>query len=94
MVRGASLSSSAKPRYKLPFTLSTSRPYTPKTFLLATPTPLPLLPVLVFASVETKTYSRASIDATVLLRAAVYAGYHERDNIWFILKFESSGDVR
>ena len=67
--RRASVLSFAKPSSRLPFSLSTSRPYTPNTLLPASPLPSPLFPVPAFASVKTKTCSRASTDATVLLRA-------------------------
>ena len=37
--------------------------------------PPPLFPVLAFAFVKTKTYSRAGIDATMQLRAAMYLAF-------------------
>ena len=61
----------------MPFSLSTSvSAYEPNTLLSASPPPSLFLPVLAFASVQTKTYSRAGTDATVLLRAAMHFGFY------------------
>ena len=90
VVRGASLLSFAKSRSSLPLTLSTSRPICTQHVSACYPPSLPLLPVLTLASVKAKRYSRAGIDATVLLRAIILpfrcflgraVGYHEGDNI-------------
>ena len=75
MFRRASLLPSAKPSSSLPFSLSVSRPYAPNTLLSPYPPPSPLFPVLAFASVKTKTYSRAGTDATVQLRTAIYLAF-------------------
>ena len=74
-VQKSELVVSAKPSSSLPFSLGLSRPYAPDTLLSASPPPSPLFPVLAFASVKTKTYSRAGTNATVHLRAAMYLAF-------------------
>ena len=75
MFRRANSLSFAKPSSNLPFSLSSYWPYAPNT-LLSDCSPLsPLLPVLAFASVQTKTCSRAGTGAAVLLRAAMYLAF-------------------
>ena len=59
----------------LPFSLSLSRPYAPNTLPSVFLPPSPLFPALAFASVKTKTYSRAGSDATVQFRAAMYLAF-------------------
>ena len=75
MFRRASLLSSAKPSSSLPFSLSFSWPYAPNTLLSVSPPPSHVFPVLAFASVKTKTYSRAGTDATMQFRAAMYLAF-------------------
>ena len=79
MFRRASLMSSAKPSSSFPFSLSTSWSYAFNTLLSASPPSSPLFPVLAFASVETKKYSRVGTDATVQLRADVYSVFCPSD---------------
>ena len=72
MFKRASLLSYAKPSNSLPFLLSMSRPYAPNTLLPASPPSSLFFPLLAFAFVKMKTYSRAGTDATVLLRVGIY----------------------
>ena len=73
--RRASLLFSAELSSSLPFSLSTSPPYVAKTLLSASLPPSLIFPVLAFASVKTKTYSRAGTDAKVLLKDAMYLAF-------------------
>ena len=52
--------------------LGSCQPCAPNTLLSAFPSPSPLFLVRSFASVKTKTYSRAGTNVTVLLKAAMY----------------------